>query len=54
MRYQGQVRPKASNEWRDVRLADVYTVCNGKAIQMLAFSDRQEALRWAGAERLNR
>jgi uncharacterized protein len=44
------VRPKGSSEWSDVRLADVYTVRDGKAIQMRAFADRQEALRWAGAE----
>lgn len=33
--------------------ADVYTVRNGKAIEMRAFADQQEALRWAGVE-LNR
>lgn len=43
-----RVRAKGSNDWQDVRLADVYTVRNGKAIQMRAFADRQEALRWAG------
>jgi ketosteroid isomerase-like protein len=45
-----RVRPKDSKEWQDVRLADVYTIRNGKAIQMRAFADRQEALRWAGVE----
>jgi ketosteroid isomerase-like protein len=45
-----RVRPKNSNEWQEVRLADVYTFRNGKAIQMRAFADRQEALRWAGAK----
>ena len=45
-----RVRPHNSNEWQEVRLADVYTFCNGKAIQMRAFGDRQEAVRWAGAE----
>jgi uncharacterized protein len=44
-----RVRPKNSNEWQEVRLADVYTFDHGKAIQMRAFADRQEALRWAGA-----
>jgi ketosteroid isomerase-like protein len=43
------IRPKGSNEWQDVRLADVYTIRNGKAVQMRAFADRQEALRWVGA-----
>jgi uncharacterized protein len=45
-----RVRPKDSNEWQDVNLADVYTIHNGKAIQMRAFADRQEALRWVGVE----
>jgi uncharacterized protein len=44
------VRPKGSSEWHDVRLADVYTFRDGKAIEMRAFTDRQEALRWAGAK----
>jgi uncharacterized protein len=45
-----RVRAKGSSEWQDVRLADVYTMRNGKAIQMRAFADRTEALRWVGAE----
>jgi ketosteroid isomerase-like protein len=45
-----RVRAKGSSEWQDVRLADVYTIRNGKAIQMRAFADRTEALRWVGAE----
>jgi ketosteroid isomerase-like protein len=45
-----RVRAKGSSEWQDVRLADVYTVHNGKAVKMRAFADRAEALRWAGAE----
>ena len=40
-----RVRAKGSNEWQDVRLADVYTFHGGKAIQMHAFADRREALR---------
>lgn len=44
------VRPKDGGKWRDTRLADVYTIQNGKAVQMRAFSDRQEALRWAAAK----
>jgi ketosteroid isomerase-like protein len=47
------VRPKGSNEWVDLRVADVFTVRNGKAIDMHAFADRQEALRWAGAVEVN-
>ena len=45
-----RVLPKGGKEWQEVRLADVYTIRDGKAIQMRAFADRQEALRWAGAE----
>ncbi len=44
------VRPKDGTKWRDIRLADVYTIQNGKAVQMRAFCDRQEALRWAAAK----
>jgi len=43
-----RVRPKDSNEWQDVRLADVYTFRNGKAVSMQAFADRQAALSWVG------
>lgn len=45
-----RVRPKGSNEWQDVRLADVYTMRGGKAIRMRAFGDREEALRWVGIQ----
>jgi ketosteroid isomerase-like protein len=47
------IRPKGSDEWQDVRLADVYTIRNGKAVKMRAFADRQEALRWVGADAAN-
>jgi hypothetical protein len=36
---------KGSNAWQDVKLADVYTIQHGKAVEMRAFSDRREALR---------
>lgn len=45
-----RVRPGNSDQWLDVQLADVYTFRAGKAIQMRAFADRQEALRWADAK----
>jgi ketosteroid isomerase-like protein len=48
------VRPKDGKPWHDVKLADVYTIRNGKAIQMRAFADRQEALRWAGVKEPSR
>ena len=44
-----RVRPKGSNHWQDVSLVDVYTVRNGRVVEMQAFADRQEALGWAGA-----
>ena len=43
-----RVRAKASNDWQDVKLADVYTFRDGKAIRMQAFADRQQALRSIG------
>jgi uncharacterized protein len=49
-----RVRAKDSNQWHDIRLADVYTISHGKAIQMRAFADRQEALRWVGVEEPSR
>ena len=48
-----RVRAKGTTEWQDVRLADVYTVRNGKAIKMQAFADRQEALRSVGIKDSN-
>ena len=43
-----RVLAKDSKEWRERRLADVYTFRDGKAVAMRAFADRQEALRWVG------
>jgi ketosteroid isomerase-like protein len=43
-----RLRPKGSNDWQDVRLADVYTIRGGKIVQMRALADRQEAWRWVG------
>jgi hypothetical protein len=45
-----RARLKGSTEWNEVRLADVFTFRNGKAIQMRAFTDRQQALEWAGVK----
>lgn len=42
-----RVRLQGSQEWHEVRLADVYTFQNGRAIQMRAFADREQALEWA-------
>jgi hypothetical protein len=43
-----RVRAKGSNDWQEVRLADVYTVRDGRIVAMRAFADRQEALHWVG------
>ena len=43
-----RARLKHEMEWREGRLADVYTFRNGKAIQMRSFADRLLALEWAG------
>jgi uncharacterized protein len=45
-----RVRLKHELEWREGRLADVYTFRNGKAIQMRSFADRRQALEWAGVK----
>jgi ketosteroid isomerase-like protein len=45
-----RVRRKDSAEWQEIRLADVYTVEQGKIARMRAFADRQAALRWAGVD----
>jgi len=43
-----RVRAKGSKDWQEVRVADVYTVRDGKIVAMRAFADRREALRWVG------
>lgn len=45
-----RVRLIHESEWREGRLADVYTFRNGKAIQMRSFADRRQALEWAGVD----
>jgi len=40
-------RLKDSNQWQEVRLADVYTVYDGKIVKMMAFANRENALKWA-------
>jgi ketosteroid isomerase-like protein len=48
-----RARSKGSKEWNEVRLADVYTIRDGQLVEMRAFSDREEALEWAGMEHPN-
>ena len=45
-----RVRARGSDEWQEVRLADVYTFRDGRPVSMRAFADRDEALRWAGVK----
>src|SRR5687767_10179476 len=42
-----RVRLKHETEWREGRIAGVYTFRNGKVIQARVFTDRQQALQWA-------
>jgi ketosteroid isomerase-like protein len=44
------VRLKHETEWREGRIADVYTFRHGKVIHMRNFFDRAQALEWAGAD----
>jgi uncharacterized protein len=45
-----RVRLKMETEWREGRLADVFTFRDGKATQFRSFLDRRQALEWAGAK----
>jgi ketosteroid isomerase-like protein len=45
-----RVRLKTETEWREGRIADVYTFRNGKAIEFRTFADERQALEWAGAQ----
>lgn len=45
-----RAKPNGGTEWHEARIADVYTFRNGKAIQMRAFADRQQALKWVGVK----
>lgn len=42
--------PRGGNEWHEARIADVYTVHDGRIVQMNAFADREKALDWARAK----
>jgi ketosteroid isomerase-like protein len=45
-----RVRLKDETEWREGRIADVFTFRNGKAIQFRTFADEREALEWTGVK----
>jgi hypothetical protein len=48
--FNARVRPQGGHHWQDVSFADVYTVRNGRVVEMQAFANRRQALRWVGAE----
>jgi ketosteroid isomerase-like protein len=45
-----RVRLKHETEWREGRVADVFTFRDGKAIQFRTFANEREALEWAGVK----
>jgi ketosteroid isomerase-like protein len=45
-----RVRPRDCTTWSEIRLADVFTFRQGKAVSMRAFADRAQALQWVGIE----
>jgi ketosteroid isomerase-like protein len=45
-----RVRLKDSPHWLEGLTADVHTFRNGKVVHARVFVDRQEALKWAGAD----
>ena len=45
-----RVRLKHETQWREGRIADVFTFRNGKAIQFRTFGDERQALEWAGVK----
>ena len=46
-----RLKAKSTDAWREVKLADVYTFQNGQAVNMQAFADRKQALKWVGVEK---
>jgi len=49
-----RILPKGAKDWQNIRLADVYTVRDGKIVEMRAFADREQALRWVGLDNTGR
>jgi len=45
-----RVRLKNNTTWSEIRLTDVFTFRGGKAVEMHAFADRQQALTYAGVK----
>jgi ketosteroid isomerase-like protein len=49
-----RVLPKNTETWQDIRLADVYTIQDGRATKMHGFANREDALRWVGIDDLSK
>lgn len=45
-----RVRLRHETEWREGRIADVFTFRHGKAIQFRTFADERQALEWVGLQ----
>jgi uncharacterized protein len=45
-----RVRLKNETQWREGRIADVYTFRNGKVIEFRTFGDERQAVQWAGVQ----
>ena len=44
------IRLKHETDWREGRIADVFTFRDGKAIEKRSFADSRQALKWVGVE----
>ena len=45
-----RVRLKNETQWREGRIADVYTFRNGKVIEFRTFGDERQAVQWADVQ----
>jgi ketosteroid isomerase-like protein len=45
-----RVRLKNETQWREGRVADVYTFRNGKVVEFRTFGDERQAVQWAGVQ----
>jgi ketosteroid isomerase-like protein len=45
-----RVRLKDEAQWREGRVADVYTFRDGRVIEFRSFGDERQALEWAGLD----
>lgn len=45
-----RVRLKNETQWREGRIADVYTFRNGNVVEFRSFGDERQAVQWAGVQ----